>query len=197
MLPKLIYLHGFQSSCDSAKGTGLRAFFQDAGGDRAGGRVELPTLPPKPVAAREWMRERMANGPPVAGVLGSSLGGCYAHWMASEYGLPVTLINPATGAHELMRTYLGDNENPTTGVRFTLDEDDMQALQDMDSAAIVAPDDILCLLQKGDESLDWAVAAKRYADCQLQVEEGGSHGFENWEGALPRICRHFGVNPED
>lgn len=189
----IIYLHGFQSSAASLKGVALKAFFQKIG---RGDEIELPSLPPRPVHAQAWMQQRMRDkAAPVHGILGSSLGGCYAHWMASEYGLKTVLINPATGAGELMREYLGHNENPNTGERFLLTEKDMSALEQMDTAPIRNPDDILCLLQQGDDVLDASVAARRYRHCRVQMSEGGSHGFDEFEKVLPLVCSHFGMEP--
>ena len=187
----LIYLHGFQSSSVSRKGTQMKQYCAEQG---RGDLIELPTLPPKPALAQQWLRDRFAAGS-VQGVVGSSLGGCYAHWVAAEYDVPAVLVNPATEAHRLMREYLGENENPTTGEHFVLDEQDMQTLEQMDSAPIRSPDKLLCLLEKADDVLDWSVAAKRYAHCQLRVFEGGSHTFDNWEATLPLILTHLGQSP--
>ena len=43
---------------------------------------------------------------------------------------------------------------------------------------------IITLLQKGDETLDYNEAVKKLPDSKLIIEEGGSHSFEN-------IPRHF------
>lgn len=187
----LIYLHGFQSSSQSAKGTLLRDHMRRIGWD---GAVELPTLPPRPLMARDWLRQKMeSGGEPVQGILGSSLGGCYAHWLAGTYGVPVALINPAVRAGETMRQYLGQHENPYTGEVFELTEEDMDALGRMDGTAIADPDRILCMLEKGDDVLDWRQAADRYRSCALLVHEGGSHAYDNFAADIPRILQHFSL----
>lgn len=186
----LIYLHGFQSSSQSTKGTALAAYMRQADWQ---GAVELPTLPPRPLLARDWLRRRMEQGEKPTGVLGSSLGGCYAHWLACEYDIRVALINPAVQVHESLREYLGRNENPSTGEVFELSQEDLEVLRQMDAAAITRPENILCLLEKGDEVLDWRQAAEKYRLCPMLMHEGGSHAYEHFQADIPRILSHFSL----
>lgn len=186
----LIYLHGFQSSSQSTKGTALAEYMRQAGWK---GEVELPTLPPRPLLAHQWLQQRMQREDRPVGVLGSSLGGCYAHWLACEYGLKVALINPAVRAHQSMREYLGKQENPYTGEVFELNEEDMAVLRTMDAAVPARPEDILCMLEKGDEVLDWRQAAEKYRLSPQLIHEGGTHAYESFRADIPRILAHLAL----
>lgn len=47
------------------------------------------------------------------------------------------------------------------------------------------------MVQTGDETLDYRLAADKYNGCQQLVEEGGNHTFEGYENWLPKIARFF------
>ena len=93
MTTHLLYLHGFRSSPQSAKARQMAA---RVAADHPGVTWWCPQLPPSPAEAAaliergtaDWPAERMA-------VVGSSLGGFYATWMAERTGCKAVLLNPA------------------------------------------------------------------------------------------------------
>ena len=42
-------------------------------------------------------------------------------------------------------------------------------------------------LQTGDETLDYREAVERFQGSKVDVEQGGDHGFQNYEKHLPDI----------
>ncbi|MGI9344781.1 MAG: YqiA/YcfP family alpha/beta fold hydrolase [Gammaproteobacteria bacterium] len=184
---RAIYLHGFQSSSQSHKGQALKLFCE---ANQLPVQIELPSLPDRPTEAKRFIENQLA-GDSVLAVVGSSLGGCYAHWVASYFHIKAVLVNPAVHAHRLMRPYIGDNLNPSTHAPFKLDQQDIDCLETLDSYSITQPENFFCMLQKGDETLDWSLAADRYANCKLHIEEGGSHAFDNWQQQLPQVLEYI------
>ena len=89
----ILYLHGFRSSPNSRKATLLRERLRSIG--RADEYV-CPALPASPRAAAGLARELAARAAPEAlALIGSSLGGYYATWVAEQLGCRAVLLNPA------------------------------------------------------------------------------------------------------
>ena len=95
----ILYLHGFNSSPKSEKANETLAYFQAHHPDIL---VLVPQLSVYPLEAIEQIKtlvaEHQAN---LAGVIGSSLGGYLATWVAETYGIKAVLINPAVKPFEL------------------------------------------------------------------------------------------------
>ena len=91
-LMRLIYLHGFRSSSRSFKARLLQARLSAAGCGRALRRAR-PAGRSRTAPSR-WCSETIR---PVPGdtLVGSSLGGCYATWLAEQAGCKAVLLNPA------------------------------------------------------------------------------------------------------
>ncbi|MFZ5723724.1 MAG: YqiA/YcfP family alpha/beta fold hydrolase [Pseudomonadota bacterium] len=191
----LVYIHGFQSSPQSAKARQLGA---DLARRHAAVRYVVPPLGFAPAAALATLEEALAalraDGlQPV--LVGSSMGGFYATVLAVRHGLRAVLVNPAVRPHELMQDFLGPVTNPYSGEHHVLGADDVAAFRALAPAALPRPQDFLVLLQTGDETLDWRAAADYYRDCSVLKQVGGSHGFENFEDMFPLIYRFAGLNP--
>ena len=185
MAPVLIYLHGFQSSPQSAKAqqtlTYLQSHFPDLD-------VHVPQLPPYPLDVQKTLLdlvEPLATRP--LRFIGSSMGGFLSTWLIEQFGGKAVLINPAVRPFELFMDYLGEHQNPYTGVRFTLKQEHINQLKQMDTPQLADPTRYKVLLQTGDETLDYRQAEKKYRGSKVIVEQGGEHSFQNFEQHLPTI----------
>ncbi len=182
-----IYLHGFNSSGDSAKGK----FFAQALAPLA---VHTPSYPPAPDAAIHILQYELkkhlatiAND--TITLIGSSLGGFYAQYLAQQYHLAVVLINPALQPELSLQPYLGWQTNYYTGERYFFGEDELQRLQRYnvpDPCNNMVP--TLVLLDAGDEVIDYHVAQQRYCDCaRVIVFPDGNHQFQHLTDAVVAI----------
>ena len=125
----------------------------------------------------------------VVGLIGSSMGGFYAAWLAEKYRCKAVLVNPAVQPW-LGRDYLlGDQANYHTGEVHRIEQKHLDQLQEFEVVAMENPKHLFVLVQTGDEVLDYRLAADKYAHCQLVVEEGGDHGFQDYENHLPDIAK--------
>lgn len=144
-----------------------------------------PTLANSPRVAMNQLESALAHHPPAAVTLvGSSLGGVYATYLAEKYGWKAILVNPAVHAHRLLRSALGSQTNWYTGEKWTLTETHLAELASLDIARISHPERYLLLVQTGDEVLDYRDAVSYYTGAQHRIETGGDHGFTGFE-------RHF------
>jgi predicted esterase YcpF (UPF0227 family) len=185
----LIYIHGLNSSPASFKANLLKGKLESLG---RGAEFSAPALPDLPSAAAALLEAEVAKHPG-ATLVGSSLGGFYATWLAERHGLKAVLVNPAVRPYEGLRQLLGQQQNLYTGERYELTQDHLDELQDMEVAAITRPERYLLMVQMGDEVLDYRQAVERYRGCRQRVIEGGDHGFSNFGEYLDPVLEFCGV----
>lgn len=88
----ILYLHGFRSSPQSFKARALAARLDELG--RAD-EWRCPVLSVAPLAAIAAAEAEVAGVPAQrVTVIGSSLGGYYATWLAEKHGWRAVLLNP-------------------------------------------------------------------------------------------------------
>ena len=186
----LFYVHGFNSSPQSAKARLLG----DAAQGVTGVRYHVPGLPYDPQRAITILQDAIEQClPEKVGLVGSSMGGFYGTHMAEKYDLPLVLVNPAVRPFELLKDYLGENENIYTGEKYIFTEEHIEQLRSLDVEPITRPERYLLLTQTADEVLDYRQGVEKYAGCQQIVEAGGSHGFDGFEQHIPTIFKFFGL----
>ena len=185
----LVYLHGFNSSPDSHKAKLLQRYLGERG---LGERYACPALPPRASEALARIEPLLEPG---SCLVGSSLGGYYATWLAEKHDLRAVLINPAIEPHAGLRAYLGPQQNLYTGERYELTEAHLREWQAI-HAPRVTPGRYLLLVETGDEVLDYRQALKRYAGCEQVVVQGGDHTLQSFPQHLPRILRFAALAAE-
>ena len=182
----VLYLHGFRSSPQSFK-----ARLVAGGGARQHPRVTLwcPQLPPSPQQAMERVMQGLESwrGRSMA-VLGSSLGGFYASWVAQQCRCPSVLLNPAVQPARDLERYIGEQtqwHNPQEAFYFRPEYiAQLQALDVSDQAPVGAQ---LLIAAQGDEVLDWREMLARYPQAQQLVLDGGDHALSDFAQHLPRV----------
>ena len=175
----LLYLHGFRSSPQSAKARQMAAHVAQ---HHPQVRFWCPQLPPSPQAAMALVAQGVAAWPGSAmAVIGSSLGGFYASWVAQHKGCPSVLLNPAVHPARDLERYIGEQtawHDPSEHFYFRPEYiDELRAL-DTSGHAPAAPE--LAIIAQGDEVLDWREMAGRYPQARQIVQEGGNHALDNF-----------------
>lgn len=188
MTASILYMHGFNSSPDSQKARQLLAAMQHLGLEE---HLRLPALhhhPRQAIAQLETLIEEL--GQPT--LVGSSLGGYYATYLAERHGLKAILINPAVRPHLMFDGNLVEMTNLHTGEQWQLTLDHIQALAELEVPPPTDGQRYTVWLQTGDETLDYRKAADFYKHCQVQIEEGGDHSFQGFAGHFPKLLRFAG-----
>ncbi|WP_431100156.1 YqiA/YcfP family alpha/beta fold hydrolase [Roseateles noduli] len=182
----LLYLHGFRSSPRSAKALRMARWTAEHRPDLV---FACPQLPPSPREAmalvdtliRDWPRDTMA-------VMGSSLGGFYATWVAQHTGARTVLLNPAVDPARDLAHYIGEQtcwQNPEE--RFFFRPEFVDELVALNAGALAHPDRMLAVIAKGDEVLDWREMHARYASCRIKLLEGSDHGLADFDDYLDEL----------
>jgi predicted esterase YcpF (UPF0227 family) len=190
----IIYLHGFNSGGQSQKAAWLRAHLAPA-------VVFAPSYEPHHAhdAARELRKfihrlRRENPQDPKLMLIGSSLGGFWAQYLAAEFGASIVLINPSVRPYETLGRYAGRFRNEATGGETVLTAEDVAALRDYRVEPCNPRVPTLVLLDAADEVLDYRVAEAAFRGCgRTLVYPGGSHRFDHLAEALPEIRRLYGA----
>ena len=196
----LLYLHGFRSSPQSMKAQKVAARMKAQHPEVV---WWCPQLPPSPREAMEmvvrgvqdWPRDTMA-------VVGSSLGGFYARWLALQTGCHrAVLLNPAVFPARDLEKYIGEQtawHDPQT--RFVVDAAFMGELQQQqDDIARLAPSPPatpgrqFAIVAKGDEVLDWREMQAFCAGGTTRLLEGGDHAISDFDAHIDDLFRFLGL----
>ena len=150
-------------------------------------------LPVSPRAAIALAECAIAAATTPVTVVGSSLGGYYATHLAEKHGLRAVLINPAVVAHLSLAEFVGTQTNLYTGEPFEFLQEHIEALRSIEVPRLSRPEDVLLLVEEGDETLDYRQAVAKYAGCRQVVLPGGDHGFTRFADYMDTILDFAGL----
>jgi predicted esterase YcpF (UPF0227 family) len=188
----LLYLHGFRSSPQSQK---ARTMAQRMAEQFPEVVWWCPQLPPSPKAAMAMLINGMADWPRESmAVMGSSLGGFYATYVAAQTGCRAVLLNPAVDPARDLAHYIGEQTSwHDAQARFFFQPEFVQELRDLETNTLLHPDRTLAIIAKGDEVLDWREMHARYPGARIRLLEGGDHALSDFEAHLPEILAFLGL----
>ncbi|WP_309497721.1 YqiA/YcfP family alpha/beta fold hydrolase [Sulfurovum sp.] len=168
-MSKILYLHGFGSCGEGNKSSELKKYFGE-------NNVLSPDLLPSPLDAI-GMIEGLLKSENINLIIGSSLGGFYATYLAEKYQMRAVLLNPSTQPWETLAPYVGWQKRFCDEEVFEFKTVYLNQLQTLE----VMPENgnYLVLLQSEDEVLDYTKAQSLYNKHKVIVEYGGNHRFEN------------------
>lgn len=182
----LLYLHGFRSSPASTKARMTAA----AVAARFSHMTWLcPALPPSPRQAMDGILQATAHWPlATTAVVGSSLGGFYATWLAERWGCKAVLLNPAVKPARDLAAHLGDQtvwHDPEQ--HFTFEQAHVDELLALEVARITRPERYFAVIAEGDEVLDWREMTGHYAGATVKLLPGGDHALSDYDQHLDAV----------
>jgi len=181
----LIYIHGFNSSPASAKARLVKARLEALG---RGAEFVAPAVPPSPAQAADVL-DALALRHRGAALIGSSLGGYYATWLAEKHAMKAVLLNPAVRPYELLAPLVGLQKRFHTGEEYVFTTEHVSELRALEVERIT-PSQYLLIVTMGDEVLDYRWAVERYRGCRQIVIEGGDHGLSDFGNYLDAVLAH-------
>jgi predicted esterase YcpF (UPF0227 family) len=181
----ILYLHGFRSSPQSFKARMLAERMQALGRAHA---YQCPQLPPSPAAAIALAQSLLAGQP--AGdlaLIGSSLGGYYATWLAEQIGCRAVLLNPAVAPPRDLEEYVGTTTAWHSGEPFEFRREYIAELEALAVPCITRPERYFLIAATGDEVLDWRDMTAHYAGARQLVIQGGDHGLSGFADQVDAV----------
>lgn len=157
----LLYIHGFNSSPQSAKANGLKQWVNERYPHI---NMIVPQLPNYPKQAASMLEEIVLQHKDAPmGLVGSSLGGYFSIWFSQRFQIPAVVVNPAVRPFDLLQDYLGENINPYTHEKYFLEPKHMHELKALHLPQVDHPDLIWLLQQMG---MKCSIIAKRFPILQ-------------------------------
>lgn len=152
-----------------------------------------PQLPPSPREAFDAIRQGIADWPHERmAVVGSSLGGFYATRVALETGCRAVLLNPAVDPARDLARYIGEQtawHNPDE--RFFFRPEYVDELRALACGPLPHPEQVLAIIAKGDEVLDWHEMVGRYPGVCLKLLEGSDHALSDFDQHIDEVVAHL------
>ena len=158
-----------------------------------------PQLLPSPAQAMVEVMAHIAGWPHEAGfqsmaVVGSSLGGFYATWVAEKMRCKAVLLNPAVHPARDLAKYIGEQTSwHDLNETFFFRPEFIGQLQELDAGPLAEPENYLAIIAKGDEVLSWQEMSARYGGTQIKLIEGSDHALSDFDDHLPEILEFLNL----
>jgi len=188
----LLYLHGFRSSPRSFK---AQRMGQVVAALAPAPLWWCPQLPPSPAQAMALLQRGIADWPHARmAIVGSSLGGFYAHVLARQIGCPLVLLNPAVHPARDLAGLVGEHpawHDPAERVHFEARH--IAELRALEATPTLRTPPTLAVIAQGDEVLDWREMQQAYGHDRLRLIPGSDHALSDFDAHLPEILDFLGL----
>lgn len=190
----ILYLHGFRSSPLSFK-TSLLAQRMNALG--RGDEYICPQLPASPRAAIALAIDIAESVEPQdLCLIGSSLGGYYATWLAEKIGCRAVLLNPAVHAARDLLSQVGVKTQYHTNQPFEFKTEYIAELEALSVGTITQAQRYFLIAAKGDELLDWREMVAHFPQARQHLIDGSDHGMSDFSDYADQVLAFCGVETE-
>jgi predicted esterase YcpF (UPF0227 family) len=154
-----------------------------------------PQLPPSPREAiklicqgvKDWPHQSMA-------VVGSSLGGFYATWVAETFGCKAVLLNPAVNPARDLAQYIGEHSSwHDPAERFFFKAEFIDEMLALEMPALKHPGNYFAVIAKGDEVLDWREMTGRYPGARIKLLDASDHALSDFDDHIDEVLAFLGL----
>ena len=182
----ILYLHGFRSSPQSTKARLMASHIASTEH-----RFICPQLPASPAAAIELARELIEDRGDASkdwALIGSSLGGFYATFLAEAYGCRAALLNPAVMPADDLASYVGELTSYHSAELFEWRSEYLFELTALQIHQITLPERYFLLAATGDEVLDWRQMRDHYSGAHQHIIEGSDHAITEFPDYVTQVA---------
>jgi predicted esterase YcpF (UPF0227 family) len=187
----ILYLHGFRSSPNSFKARLLAARLAELG--RAD-EWRCPMLPVSPLDAVALVEKTLVGATDVT-LIGSSLGGYFATYLAEKHGWRAVLLNPAVLPQRDLSSYLGEQPLWHGGGSIVVTPRHLEELGMIGVASVTRPERYYLIAATGDEVLDYRDMLAHYPGVRTKLIEGGDHAISDFADHADDVLAFCGVAP--
>lgn len=186
----LLYLHGFRSSPQSAKARMLATRLAQLGLQDQWACPQLAISPRDAIAglrARYWPQAEDT-------VVGSSLGGFYARYLAQATGCRAVLLNPSVQPDRSLADRVGLTQSWHEGEPHHFRAEYLDELTAFAVPRITQPERYFLIAAKGDEILDWRDMVAAFPGARHHILEGGDHAISDFPSLVDEVLAFAGLD---
>ncbi|MYN39574.1 esterase [Duganella sp. FT109W] len=187
----ILYLHGFRSSPQSMK---ARVVGERMAALGLADQVVSPQLPASPKLAME-LALSLIEGVPAdqLSIIGSSLGGYYATWLAERTGCRAVLLNPAIVPRVNLDQHVGVTTQFHSDEPFEFKREYIDELHALEVPKISKPERYFLIAASGDEVLDYRDMVAHYQGARQHMIDGSDHAISEFAQYVDEILAFCGV----
>jgi len=186
----LVYLHGFRSSPRSSKAVMTGEAIKRLSTRANPYEWYCPQLLASPKLSMDMVVEHIDSASfDRLVVIGSSLGGFYANFLAEKYGCKAVALNPAVRAARELAPHVGMMTSYDSDEPFDFRPEYIDELESLQVEKITSASRYFLMAAKGDELLDWREMVEFYKGSKQLVLEGSDHGIADYADYLPEVIR--------
>jgi uncharacterized protein len=190
----LLYLHGFRSSPRSTKAQKMATRVRER---HPQVHWWCPQLPASPRVAMAMVMNGIADWPRASmAVVGSSLGGFYATFVAEATGCRAVLLNPAIDPERDLAGHTGEQtawHDPNE--HFVFEPHFVDELRALECGPVTRPQNYLAVIAKGDEVLDWREMTGRYPGAKIKLLENSDHALSDFDRHVDEVFDFLDLEP--
>lgn len=190
MIKTILYFHGFKSSSESSKGQEFKNFISKYTKNT---KIIIPDLDDNFEKAHLQIERLISDNGPEIVFMGSSLGGYSALYYSQIHEVEAVLINPAIPPLSGFEIHLGENENYATGKKFMIKKDDLSFIRSLHHEKINKPENILVLLESGDEVLNYIETTAYFKASHIDIIYGGNHSYTSLKNKYTKVTNFLKI----
>jgi len=187
----ILYLHGFRSSPKSMK---ARLMAERMAALGLSEQFICPQLPASPNEAMQ-LAFSLIDGVPAEQltIVGSSLGGYYATYMAERLGCRAVLLNPAIVPQLDLNKHVGVTTQYHSDEPFEFKHEHIEELHALAVERITRPERYFLIAATGDEVLDYRDMLVHYAGARQHLIQGSDHAISEFADYLAPVLAFCGI----
>lgn len=190
----ILYLHGFRSSPRSYK---ARVVAERMAARGRASELLAPQLPASPAEAIALALSLVQDCPPQhLAIIGSSLGGFYATYLAERLGCRAVLLNPAVDPLKDLDKHVGVTTAYHSDEPFEFKRSYIEELRALNVLRISHPERYFLIAATGDEVLDYRDMLAHYAGARQHVIEGSDHAISEFAEHAEAVLAFCGAGLE-
>ena len=187
----ILYLHGFRSSPLSMK---ARVVGERMAALGLADQLLSPQLPASPKLAIELALALVKDVPAdQLSIIGSSLGGYYATWLAERIGCKAVLVNPAIVPRVNLDQHVGVTTQFHSDEPFEFKREYIAELHALEVPKISQPERYFLLAATGDEVLDYRDMVAHYQGARQHVIQGSDHAISEFPHYVDEVLAFCGI----